>query len=49
MEQTKTYTICERFNVFSGCSGNLGILFFCLSGTHLNDFRRECPMVLVGD
>lgn len=41
--------MCERFKVFSGCSGNLGKLFFCLSGTHRKDLRSECPIVLLGD
>lgn len=44
-----TYTMCERLRVFSGCSGNRGRLFFCLSGTHRKDFLSDCPIVLLGD
>lgn len=39
----------DRFIVFSGSSGKRGIDAFPFSGTHLNDFRRECPICLLGD
>jgi hypothetical protein len=42
-------TMWERLRVFSGCSGNRGRLFFCLSGTHRKDFLSDCPIVLLGD
>lgn len=44
-----THTMCAKSNVFSGCSGNLGKLFFPFSGTHLKLFRKECPICLLGD
>lgn len=39
----------ERFSVFSGSSGNLGMLFRPFSGTHRNDFLSEWPICLLGD
>lgn len=39
----------DRFIVFSGSSGKRGIDAFPFSGTHLNDFLRECPICLLGD
>lgn len=44
-----THTMCDKSNVFSGCSGNLGKLFFPFSGTHLKLFRKEWPICLLGD
>lgn len=44
-----TYTIWERFKVFSGSSGNLGMFTFPFSGTHRKDFLKECPICLLGD
>lgn len=44
-----TYTMWDKSNVFSGCSGNLGKLFFPFSGTHLKLFRKEWPICLLGD
>lgn len=44
-----THTMCDKSNVFSGCSGNLGKLFFPFSGTHLKLFRNEWPICLLGD
>lgn len=39
----------DKLIVFSGSSGNRGIVDFSFSGTQRNDFRRECPICLLGD
>lgn len=42
-------TMCERFKVFSGWSGNFGrTVVVCFSGTHRKLFRSEWPICLLG-
>ena len=48
-QHVATYTMWDKLRVFSGSSGNLGILCFDLSGTHRKDFLNECPICLLGD